>query len=1569
MANHPIDTTESQALPGDGQRPRVKVTVNQAEAIPLGDFSPLATPKELGVQFGTGTVALLERLRTGIALVLRPGDYQLALFEDESLPAQVLPDCTCHLMLAAGSPDEEETDARMLTAVELAFDKPLILGNILSILARLQSRFQDYEVTELLNRLTSTIADQTGITDLKAFGLHVAGRMASFVGDWLPPGLARELRPSRWLGPAEDLLHEAATVRLERISGRPVRKGNRWVLELRFTGEWDFMGQVRVPFSHVRVHKAILPAPHALLERLFSGQPLATAQMHHRAFPALDLAQQLGTMVASLRGRLTVRGEFPDLTFLAGMTDDGQFTIDSRVPVPVDLEATFHGDVDDHRLALEVDHLEISSGQHQVLAAGGFEGRTGQDESDAVVAPADTAMGRCLESLLSGEWSSQKLAFQVFTSILPGSSLPDANLRIRYSHPLLVGESDLQLALRNLSIEGELSARFGQSAQGFDAQKLALTFAADTAILAGSRIDNGPTRIYPEMPFAHVAGSVQSPDKDSYEVRITGSSDLTLRTQTDVAAFPELNLNDCVATSRTEAAIALDGRLSLQDRGNTPFEASFTGTAARMVLKECEAHLDGRLLRLPPGARFVATIDDGILASSGLGRATIRCGWDLLGTSPVLRYQDRYVMLFVLPLCQGEMTVQISPAGGVTVSGAQGGLYDGRFFNALLNPADELEKWLDILDSDEALDRVFATLEVFSPDAVRWLRRVRAFLRTSQEILRAEGITRPADAIPAHRIARLLARIVFQDPAVESELLPLIQDVVHGEGLNVARVKQLVAGHFPDHEFEFEVDRGLRLAARVLAPAAPVPPTRLREGMPLAESQRWREGYARFPDANTLYETVDSTAPMPQGFSANVARIAPYLTLAQLDYLLRRKRSDWRAADLARIRHVRELKGRVLSIGQGYGGVAFAPQAMAIAFFLAETIRRSRLVGRRLPPQRDFKAESAALKEHCELPDVLLGPEDVATLIHAGLASAWAGRAVQLNQRMLLDLLLEQPASYLRDVLIELGRHDPRVLGAALNALLDMPQTAMRKPLDLASCLGERMGFEFPRLADFLAGGRRANHSYYEALANTADQVLSLAEPYRALKFRLQEARRPLPKPERLTARRKILWEQFDKAVASADRAGQRGAFEGRNAAALQRAKKAYGKAFALGAELLEAQPRAFQDPRFKAFWARNHEALTVLSVVRNCQEDLDQVRHWLRTRSGRAIPRDEQQLVELTIDALYYFPEDRKRLKSDPLVRLLLDPPEGRYNFTVVSAMGVITGGAKGTELEEAYDRLQSRRGVQVVRADTATGRSLEFNAQRIIDAVRTVKTPWGYVGYSQGCANGLMAESLLASGTPKDRKLLDGLICRNLLFSAFNASAHGTCGDEKFLATMVYLDHFLAHYQARFSSRAIQTALRSMRVALDSQPAVMSMLGSRSLSMWGVLALHRGGQFKADVPTSLMRGVVEPETLPEALEWLAHVLTRQVEHTHHDTQVTIWDAQGHSILARTPQLEVLEACDMGAMPQRTHHWSPLRKDTEFVTTERDRALAIYEAPKDRHVFPWLEVNARFGRIQVTQG
>ena len=295
---------------------------------------------------------------------------------------------------------------------------------------------------------------------------------------------------------------------------------------------------------------------------------------------------------------------------------------------------------------------------------------------------------------------------------------------------------------------------------------------------------------------------------------------------------------------------------------------------------------------------------------------------------------------------------------------------------------------------------------------------------------------------------------------------------------------------------------------------------------------------------------------------------------------------------------------------------------------------------------------------------------------------------------------------------------------------------------------------------------------------------------------------------------------------------------------------------------------------------------------------------------------------------------------------------------------MGVITEGAQGTELEDPYRRLAEQRGVRVLRADTATGRSLEYNAGKAIEAIGRVDGPWAWIGYSQGCPNGMMAEHLLRSGTPEQQRLLKTLRTRNLLFAALNGTPHGTAGDKKFLRAMVDLDHFISHYQTVFSEQAIQLGLRTIRMALDARPVVLGMMGMRSLSRWGILPLSRAGQFKDDVPTGSMRGVVEPETLPETLEFLSNVLTKQTESALHDTQVTVEDAVAHPRWVKTPQTEALAACDIGCMVQRTHHWSPIRKVVAFVTTERDEELAIFHTPKDRHVFPWLEACARFGAI-----
>ena len=95
------------------------------------------------------------------------------------------------------------------------------------------------------------------------------------------------------------------------------------------------------------------------------------------------------------------------------------------------------------------------------------------------------------------------------------------------------------------------------------------------------------------------------------------------------------------------------------------------------------------------------------------------------------------------------------------------------------------------------------------------------------------------------------------------------------------------------------------------------------------------------------------------------------------------------------------------------------------------------------------------------------------------------------------------------------------------------------------------------------------------------------------------------------------------------------------------------------------------------------------------------------------------------------------------------------------------------------------------------------------------------------------------------------------------------------------------------------------------------------------------------------------------------AHLLTKQVEGALHDTQVCVRDAVGHPTWTRNANADALKACDMGSLVQRTHHWSPLQDCVSFVATDKDRNRAMFRTPKDRHIFRWIEVNARFGIIK----
>lgn len=727
--------------------------------------------------------------------------------------------------------------------------------------------------------------------------------------------------------------------------------------------------------------------------------------------------------------------------------------------------------------------------------------------------------------------------------------------------------------------------------------------------------------------------------------------------------------------------------------------------------------------------------------------------------------------------------------------------------------------------------------------------------------------------------------------------------------------------------------------------------------------------------------------PLESSFSNLVSRVAPYLSFRQIEFLLQsRAASDWQQEDLRRLRYVYSIKRKVLEIAESYGGLSFLPQSFLVSVFLGEATRNSHRAPYRKSSGRlrsatsrtissskasafsgsfRFKAsnirfgdrlnatfpsaetstltritpgdpnipskvfvdgeESVDEIEEYEIGDSLLGPQDVAILLQSGLTSVMkTSTVVQLNQRMLLDLICSQPRSFAIAVLAEIGtpggQGSPRSLTSALMALLEIDQTAFKleHQVDMHALLEAWLpGVRIPRREDYMAGGRWARQSYYEAIFAVAKSVLDDAETYNALKVHIQRSRIskesdpiPVPKEEtkedafdddRATHRLRESVDRAKHSIKEADilaspvvNALLKGEHDIKNSEEYSTVARAYQEAFDACAHVVSLDKYAFHTQWFGDFYKRNYDALMIKSMFDNIIDDIDKVRHWLHclrngalskeagplkpspppknqltlTSSGEWEPLDEtnmeidtfflepeahtdQEIVDAIIDATIYNETDRERLRTDPLVRMLLPNPPGKYNFTIVSAMGVITEGERGLELKDAFKRLEEKRGIQVIRADTGTARSLDYNSGKIQDAMNEaskLQRPFGLLGYSQGCANILMAETEMLSGTPSQRETISspkaGLVCRQLLFSAANGSAHGPGVERKIQRLIVMCEEFFKYQQGYVSRALASTVLEALNDVLDSAAFHKAMGGAQIFLEDGCRAFWRESQ-----------------------------------------------------------------------------------------------------------------------------
>lgn len=1347
----------------------------------------------------------------------------------------------------------------------------------------------------------------------------VAGLPAPW-NDWV------RVHAGRLRGRLSDLAQAPVTVTLSGVTLRAAPAASSDLFEMRpaFSGRVRLPTGVSWPFAGVVLPASVLPALHASLARVLLGDLVAVAASRGEQVDSSALLRSLWNLTARVDADVEARLRLPAVSWEAEAPDRTRLRAESHASDPrVILKARVRATLSRSQLDLLPSAIEVRAEDPA--------GRSVRLEARGHLRPDFRGPVPLL-----GSRSRVRLSLR----ILPGSSWPDLDATLDKTHPLTAGRLRLAARVAGEDLRGRLAVTrdrtgWAVTPAGTGAHATARIAVTDPDVLVGH---DDTLRLALEGVLVKV-GWLPARSGAWLDASVNGGIALTAATR--LAPLPELRVLDPVL--RTDLAFRLRGdvRVARVVSGRRP-PGFVVSASVRALLKRYVAELDGRRLEVPAGAVFTASLDPEDWAA----RAA-RISWDLRGRVPTLHGSGRCAALLAEDLLEGNLTAHVSPGGRLSFRGESSGLYGVGFFNALLDPASEPRHVLDLLLSDSAMSHVIAAIEVFNPDLAQGVARVRGWVRDARERLR--HVKAPADVLPPAEMARVLSLLLAGDDRWTARLLPVVQSVIEGRGLPKAAAAAVLREVPALADRDYEVGAALRWLDLVVKAGEPLPPADPIPAEPLATDPAFAQARRGFPSAAEVLAAAEA-ASLPPGEQDRIVEAAPRMTRRQVEMLADRARGRWRPDTVRFLERVLRVKRRVEEVSrEGFGGLAHAGQAAALASLIGDAVGPLPGLGE-APDSR---------------PPCALGPAEVAVLLQAGLSRARQGTQTQINNRLLMECLRARPREFTREVLIEMGHGTDSALAGVLFAFLSQDQDRMADPLDLPAFLEERLGLEVPRQEEYLAGGRRARESYFEALARLAARIMQDAPPLLARRAHIQEVRHPPPTPPCPAGRAATLERDARRAVAAADRlAGRLTPGSRGDGPARDRAGRAYETAFAACAEFLREVPDGFTLPWFRAFWVRNEEALRVLSVVRAFEEDQDDVRRWMRVVSGRDDFGDRSDLLDTVIAVLWARPEDRAALRADPLVRLLLPLPEGRLRFTVIACMGVITDGERGRELEDAFRRLEERRGVRVIRAHTGLFRPLEFNAAAVTRAIEKATTPYGLLGYSQGCANALMAEHLLRSGTPGEQRLLEGLVCRNLLFSAANGSAHGTSGERKFLRAVVEGEHFLKHYQATHSREAARVLFRVLKAVLDSPGFLKTVAGAHSLTLERAMALHRDGQFRPDVPTSSTRGVASLDRLPEALWYLHHCHSRLLPGAEHDSQVPVDEAVGRASRVRNAHTSAFARCDLGSMPLALHHWAPVTAEVEPVTTRSDRERAVYQAPKDLLVFPWVEVNARFGRI-----
>jgi hypothetical protein len=253
---------------------------------------------------------------------------------------------------------------------------------------------------------------------------------------------------------------------------------------------------------------------------------------------------------------------------------------------------------------------------------------------------------------------------------------------------------------------------------------------------------------------------------------------LVLQTEGAVKEFPELDIFEGVKF-RTNLSGIIGGsiRAHLRPQNLTgplsstgpnifnpleAYEIDFSRSSLSVKMKEYSASLGHRRIIFPAESTFVVSVLESVVDMGFEGKTQCELSWDFQGLSPILQVTSvgespedaapenkEQVSLLIAPLRQGRLSFRVSSVGGISIFKAstsredKEGLYDWKFFNALVSPDEESAgRIIDVLHDKRTMEKVLQVIKFLNADLHKFSRYILTQVWRAKQIFDQEGVSK-----------------------------------------------------------------------------------------------------------------------------------------------------------------------------------------------------------------------------------------------------------------------------------------------------------------------------------------------------------------------------------------------------------------------------------------------------------------------------------------------------------------------------------------------------------------------------------------------------------------------------------------------------------------------------------------------------------------------------------------------------------------------------------------------------------------------------------------------------------